>query len=101
MNYPPHAHLVLITFKGLVEFEVASHLEGFMTQLSPLLPETVQVTPPMPAPLARAKGFYRYQVMLRCEHTVKITKPVKYILGKIRLPKGVKVTVDVDATSLL
>ena len=101
MNYPPYAHLVLITFKGVVEAEVASHIEGFMTRLSPLLPETVQVAPPMPAPLARAKGFYRYQVMLRCEHTVKMTKPIKHALAKIRLPKGIRVTVDVDATSLL
>ena len=101
MNYPPFAHLVLITFKGLVEAEVASQLELFMARLSPLLPETVQVAPPMPAALARAKGFYRYQVMLRCEHTVKITKPVKHALGMTRLPMGIKVTVDVDASSLL
>jgi primosomal protein N' (replication factor Y) len=101
MNYPPFAHLVLITFKGLVEAEVASQLELFMARLSPLLPETVQVAPPMPAPLARAKGFYRYQVMLRCEHTVKMTKPVKHALGMTRLPLGIKVTVDVDASSLL
>ena len=72
-----------------------------MKRLSPLLPKNVQVTPPMPAPLARAKGFYRYQVMLRCEHTVKMTKPVKHLLAKIRLPKGIKVIVDVDAISLL
>ena len=101
MNYPPFAHLVLITFKGLVEAEVASQLELFMARLSPLLPETVQVAPPMPAALARAKGFYRYQVMLRCEHTVKITKPVKHALGMTRLPMGIKVSVDVDASSLL
>ena len=101
MNYPPFAHLVLITFKGLVEAEVASQLELFMARLSPLLPETVQVAPPMPAALARAKGFYRYQVMLRCEHTVKITKPVEHALGLTRLPMGIKVTVDVDASSLL
>jgi primosomal protein N' (replication factor Y) len=101
MNYPPFAHLVLITFKGLVEAEVASQLERFMVRLSPLLPETVQVAPPMPAPLARAKGFYRYQVMLRCEHTVKMTKPVKHALAMTAFPNGIKVTVDVDATSLL
>ena len=101
MNYPPYAHLVLITFKGLVEVEVVSHLEMFMMRLSPLLPETVLVTSPMPAPLARAKGFYRYQVMLRCEHTVKMTNPVKHALARIHLPKSIRVTVDVDATSLL
>jgi primosomal protein N' len=55
----------------------------------------------MPAPLARAKGFYRYQVMLRCEHTVKMTKPVKHALAMTAFPNGIKVTVDVDATSLL
>ena len=70
-------------------------------RLEPILPESVLHSPPVPAPLARAKGHYRYQIMLRCEHTVKMTKPIRHVQSVFRMPKGVTCTVDVDALSLL
>jgi primosomal protein N' len=55
----------------------------------------------MPAPLARAKKMWRYQMMLRCEHAKKITEPIKYVMGRFKCPKTVRYTIDVDAFSLL
>ena len=101
MNYPPFTHLLLVTFRGLVEVEVAHAAEAFEAALKPMVPAAVKVSPAMPSPLARAKGFYRYQVMLRCEHTIKMTRPVQFLLSQQRLPKGVQVTLDVDALSLM
>jgi primosomal protein N' (replication factor Y) len=101
MNYPPFTHLLLVTFRGLVEVEVAHAAQSFEAALQPVVPAVVQISPAMPSPLARAKGFYRYQVMLRCEHTIKMTRPVQFLLSQQRLPKGVQVTLDVDALSLM
>ena len=101
LSYPPYTHLVLLTFKGSSEMEVKEIAEGFFARIERILPETVLHSPPLPAPLARAKGYYRYQIMLRCEHTVKMTKPIRHVLTSFRLPKGVTCTVDVDALSLL
>ena len=97
LNYPPFAHLVVITMKGLDELEVRNQLDVFIRDLSPFLPETVIASPSMPAPYVRLKGYYRYQVMLRCSHVVKITKPIKHLLDKARISKDVSITVDVDA----
>ena len=58
-------------------------------------------SPSVPAPLARAKGHYRYQIMLRCVHTVRMTKPIRHVMSTYRMPKNVTCTVDVDALSLL
>jgi primosomal protein N' (replication factor Y) len=101
LDYPPASHLVLLTFKGEREQEVATAAAGVFQRLESLLPESVTHSPPVPAPLARAKGYYRYQIMLRCAHTVRITKPVRHVLSTFRLPKSVSCTVDVDALSLL
>jgi primosomal protein N' (replication factor Y) len=101
MNYPPFSHLLLVTFRGLVEQEVAQAAESFEGALKQVVPAAVRLSPAMPSPLARAKGFYRYQVMLRCEHTIKMTRPVEFLLSQQRLPKGVQVTLDVDALSLM
>ncbi|VGO17397.1 Primosomal protein N' [Pontiella desulfatans] len=101
LNYPPFSHLVLLTFKGGDEPEVMGAADRFYEHLEAILPASVTHCPPMPAPLARAKGLWRYQIMLRCEHTVKMTRPIRHVVQSIRLPKGVACTVDVDALSLL
>ncbi len=101
LSYPPFSHLVLLTFKGESEVDVIAAADGFFERLEQVLPESVVHSPPVPAPLARAKGLYRYQIMMRCEHTVKMTKPVRHVLASYRMPKSVTCTVDVDALSLL
>ncbi len=101
LGYPPFSHLALLTFKGADEGLVASVADRFASLLSSVLPSSVVQSPPVPAPLARAKGLYRYQVMLRCGHTVKMTKPVRHVLSSFKVPKTVSCTVDVDALSLL
>lgn len=101
LSYPPFSHLVLLTFKGESEGDVIAASDRFFERLERILPESVIHSPPMPAPLARAKGAYRYQIMLRCEHTVKMTKPIRHVMTSFRLPKGVSLSVDVDALSLL
>jgi primosomal protein N' (replication factor Y) len=101
LSYPPFSHLVLLTFKGGNEMEVMQATDGFFQALEKILPSSVRHSPPLPAPLARAKGLWRYQIMLRCEHTVKMTRPIRHVLATFKMPKSVTCTVDVDALSLL
>jgi primosomal protein N' (replication factor Y) len=101
LAYPPFSHLVLLTFKGESEMEVQQTADRFSEALEQILPESVKHSPAVPAPLARAKGHYRFQIMLRCEHTVRMTKPIRHVLSCFKMPKTVTCTVDVDALSLL
>jgi primosomal protein N' (replication factor Y) len=101
LAYPPFSHLVLLTFKGEREDDVINAADEFSRRLGKVLPESVTHSPPVPAPLARAKGHYRYQIMLRCAHTVRMTKPIRHVMSTYRMPKSVTCTVDVDALSLL
>ncbi|MBT8046308.1 MAG: primosomal protein N' [Pontiella sp.] len=101
LAYPPCSHLVLLTFKGESESGVQHAAEGFYRHLEKLLPESVNHAPPQPAPLARAKGHYRYHIVLRCAHTVRMTKPIRHVQAAFKTPKSVSCTVDVDALSLL
>jgi len=101
MGYPPFGHLVCLTMKGKIEEEVSFSCEKFTKALRNLLSDKVQVGGPAPAPLSKAKGYYRYQVMLRAPATKLITGPVKQVLKGFKWPKGVTCAVDVDALSLL
>ena len=100
MMYPPFAHLVIVTFKAKDEDDIIKHIKVFFHQLKLILPDTVLVSPPLPAPLSRIKGFFRYQIILRSRHTIKITKPIQYLLSKMRFPNTIKIIIDVDAVSL-
>ena len=101
LGYPPFSHLVLLTFKGKEEADVMNAADGFFARLEPVLPDSVTHSPPMPAPLARAKGVYRYHITLRCEHTIKMTRPIRHIWNSFKMPKGVSLSIDVDAVSLM
>lgn len=100
LHYPPFSHLVMVGFKGKQEEQVAKVAEHFYATLERVLPESVMPSPPMAAPLARAKGVYRYQIMLRCKHAIRMIKPLRYVLGRYRFPKEVSCSVDVDAVSM-
>ncbi len=101
LSYPPFAHLVCVTLRGPVEEKVSFSGEVFMKTLGPLLPKEVIAAGPAPAPLARAMGQYRYQIILRAPSTKAMTQPLKKILREFKWPDGVTCAVDVDAMSLL
>lgn len=101
LGYPPFGHVVCLTLRGEGEEKTALSGAEFMKKLEPLLPKEVIAAGPAPAPLARAKGLYRYQIMLRASTTKLMTDPLRTALREFRWPKGITCAVDVDAVSLL
>lgn len=101
LQYPPFGHLVLITLRGLKEELVEFSGQSFVRALQPKLGPEVVLAGPTPAPLARAKGEYRYQIMLRAPTARHMTEPLKALLKTFTWPEEIAVAVDVDALSLL
>ena len=102
-GYPPYTHLVCLTFKGDSEEKVrfsaeayARELEGATGGRSP-----VRVSEACPAPLAKAKGLFRYQVLMRAETTRAMTRPLRDVMSRKALPPNVTVSVDVDALNIM
>ncbi|MDW8308772.1 MAG: hypothetical protein RMK20_05290, partial [Verrucomicrobiales bacterium] len=55
---------------------------------------------PAPAPLVRAEGYYRHQIMLRTRQMSRLSRWLGARLPTLPLPEGVTLTVDVDPVSL-
>ncbi len=53
-----------------------------------------------PAPLAKAKGLFRYQIILRASTTRLMTQPLREVLAKSSIPKEVTFSIDVDAMNM-
>lgn len=101
LMYPPFAHLVAITVSGLKEPLVQLTCQSFARALAKELSPDVLLGDPSPAPLARVKGHYRYQLMLRGPAVADMTRALRDVSGAFSWPKEVRHTIDVDPQSLL
>ncbi len=102
-GYPPYTHLVCLTFKGASEEKVRYAAEGCAGDLQARAAgrPPPRVSEACPAPLAKAKGFYRYQVLMRAQTVRSMTRPLRELLRQKPLPAGVTLAVDVDALNIL
>jgi primosomal protein N' (replication factor Y) len=103
LSYPPYTHLTCITLRGKNDPEVGKIAEQFFQCLESNCGAAggIMLSPAMPAPIARMRGEYRWQVLLRGARTKAINDAIRAASREMNWPKTVKVTVDVDATSLL
>lgn len=101
LKYPPFSHLACITLKGPSEEQVSFAASAVRREMRKSLPERVHVSDPAPAPLMKAMGMYRYQVMLKSAAVKTVTPVLRDTLANLKLPPKVSVSVDVDALNLM
>lgn len=101
LTYPPFAHVVMATLRGATEENVAAFANSLHSRLKPAEAAGVILSDASPAPLARAKGLYRYQILLRCASVHRMAVAMRQALAAARPPDGVTLAVDVDAMSML
>lgn len=101
-HYPPVTSMIAILFRG----ENVIDVERAATQCGRLLEEAVKplagtrVQGPAPAPLARIKGVWRYQILLRSPQRTGLRRAVETVMLSRKL-KGVDVAIDVDPINIL
>ena len=64
------------------------------------LDPSVKVIGPAPAVIARLRGQYRWNIMLKTENPKKTNEGLKKILAAFRKPSGVLLAPDVDPISV-
>ncbi|MEI6788282.1 MAG: primosomal protein N' [bacterium] len=101
LGYPPFGHLVCVGIRGSDQIKVLQAADEFAKLLAPRLPTQVVVNGPAPAPLEKAKGQFRHQIILKAPTTKAITRVLREAIREFRWPTGVNVSIDVDAVSLM
>ncbi|MFO7936807.1 MAG: primosomal protein N' [Kiritimatiellia bacterium] len=98
--YPPFAHLICLLFRGRSEEKTAMAARCYADELKksdvPMI-----VSDAVPAPLARARGFYRYQVLMRSPSAKKMVRAVRELMACQKMSDDVRMTVDVDAVNMM
>ena len=100
-GHPPYSHLVLITARADTAQKAEFTARTLAQRLTAAVPPSVMVSPAAPAPLARVRGMYRYQVVARGKQIRALTKAIREALRGIKLPKETHVAVDVDPMAVL
>jgi primosomal protein N' (replication factor Y) len=101
LGYPPYTHLACLTLRGADEARTAFTAEALARRLKALAGPAVSVSASSPAPLAKARNQFRFQIILRASAARAMARPVREALRAERLPDGVQIAVDIDAVSLL
>jgi len=98
--YPPFTHMICLTFKGKAEnkteLAARSYSEALRKRTS-----TVIISEACPAPLAKARGYYRYQVLMRSVSTMKMVRMLRELMACQSPGDDVKINIDVDAVNMM
>jgi primosomal protein N' (replication factor Y) len=99
-HYPPVTSMIALLFRGVQ----LAHVERAAIECGRMLEEAVKPIPdtriqgPAPAPIARIKGVWRYQILLRSPHRAPLRRAVESVMRKW---KGVDLVIDVDPINIL
>ncbi len=99
--FPPYSHLACVTLKSENETSVNMATQMLAAACRKIAPDTIRISEPGPAPLARAKNAYRYQLMLRAPTAGAIGRLLRAVFASFNLPKNVTAAIDIDAIGIL
>ncbi|MEO8204799.1 MAG: primosomal protein N', partial [Chthoniobacterales bacterium] len=101
-QYPPVTHMTLITIRSTSRERAEFSADTLARRLQEAIPkETAILGGPAPAPLEKAKTFYRYHLTLRGSGAARLGRTVRDVLNGLSFPEDVTATVDVDPQYLL
>ncbi|MBM3451145.1 MAG: primosomal protein N', partial [Armatimonadetes bacterium] len=96
-RYPPFERLVNAVVSATAE-RVA---ERAAAAFADAVPAGVEVLGPAPAPFAKRRGWYRWQVVMRAAAGADVGPAVRTARASWRRPPGVRLVVDVDPMEML
>jgi primosomal protein N' (replication factor Y) len=98
-NWPPYGRLAAL----IVSADTAGAADGLARDLGVTAPHAdgVTVLGPAPAPLAILRGRHRRRLLLKTRRDIAVQPILSEWLGRVLVPKGGRVDVDVDPVSFL
>jgi primosomal protein N' (replication factor Y) len=104
LAYPPLTHMVNLRVAarhGDTAEMSARRLAAAAERIRRDTPFSVEILGPSPAPISQIKGRYRWQLVLKAEQITALQRFVRFLWQEERLPRNVKIAVDVDPVTLM
>ena len=101
MNFPPFCHMAVITSRSEQEDVAALAMETLHKRLIANLPPSAQISEPLPAPLPKAYGQFRYQCTLKAPRARILADICSREIAGMNCGDGVTISLDIDVYSFL
>lgn len=96
-GYPPYTHCAVIGTRSTHERRAEFTLQNLHQRLKAELPTNMVLGEPLPSPLVRAHGQFRFQLMLLGESARQLSRHISKVLEQTPPPDDVTVIFDMDA----
>ncbi len=100
-GFPPYSHMAVLTSRSEREELAAFALETLCRRLRESLPAGADITDPMPAPIARAYGQFRYQSTLRAPGARVLADLCSREIARLDAGDDITITLNIDAYSFM
>ncbi|MEA3489289.1 MAG: primosomal protein N' [Candidatus Omnitrophota bacterium] len=97
--FPPFVNLVKITLRARKEENVMESAGRLAKILVKKIPD-IEKLGPAPSPIAKLRGYYRWNILIKARDRMKIVKQLGSALKGFRKGTGVLMAVDVDPMSM-
>jgi primosomal protein N' (replication factor Y) len=98
-HFPPYERCSVLTVRSTHERRAEFTLQTLHRRLAETPPPHMQISDPLPSPLTKSHGQFRFQITLRHPNARALTRHVQEVLKKTTLPEDVIATFDMDALS--
>ena len=95
-SYPPFSHCIILTCRSKNSSLAEFTLQTLHKRLQKNLPDHILLGEPLPSPLSKAAGQFRFQLMLRSESPRSMSQYIKSIIVDLAIPDEVYLAIDVD-----
>jgi len=95
-HHPPYVHAALITSRSAHERRAQFTLETIHRRILESLPKGIAVGDPIPSPLVRSHGQFRFQLLMRSASARLLTEHVRSVLDRTPTSDDIIVTYDLD-----
>ena len=95
-SYPPFSHCIILTCRSMNSSLAEFTLQTLHKRLLKNLPDYILLGEPLPSPLSKAAGQFRFQLMLRSESPRSMSQYIKSIIVDLAIPDEVYLAIDVD-----
>lgn len=100
-GFPPYSHLAVLTVRSEQEPLAAFSLSTLHRRLKEILPTNVEISDPLPAPIAKAYGQFRFQCTLKGPSARAIADLCSREIARLHHGEDIIISLDIDAYSFM
>lgn len=101
LNFPPYCHMAVLAVRSPNEELAEFSIRTLCNRLRKALPPEVELCDPMPAPIAKAHGQFRFITTLKAARARVISDICAREIAAFNAGEDITVTLDIDAYSFM